>query len=115
MLGGMNISQNQIKRTLSKPESIAYVRELLGGDARAHRSALAAQVCERFDFHDARGRAQVAGCLKALRELEGRGHFALPAARTQPKRKPAPRRLPEPVAAPREVPEEAGETTPLMK
>ena len=109
MLGGMNILQNQIKRTLSNPESIAYVCELLEGDARAHRSALAAQVCERFDFHDACGRAQMAGCLKALRELEGRGHFALPAARTPPKRKPAPRRLSEPVASPREAPAEAAE------
>jgi len=109
MLGGMDILQNQIKRTLSKPESIACVRELLEGNAHAHRSELAARVCERFDFHDARGRAQLAGCLKALRELEGRGHFALPAARTPPQRKPAPRRLPEPVAAPRELPAEAGE------
>ncbi|MFH1185290.1 MAG: IS4 family transposase [Chloroflexota bacterium] len=105
----MNVIQNQIKRTLSKPESIGYVRELLEGNALAHRSELAAQVCERFDFHDARGRAQMAGCLKAMRELEGRGHFALPAARTPPRRNPSPRRLSEPVASPREVPPEAGE------
>ena len=105
----MNITQNQIKRTLSKPESIGYVRGLLESDALAHRSELAAQVCERFGFQDARGRAQLAGCLKALRELEGGGHFSLPAVHTAPQRKPSPRRLSEPVAPPREVPSEAGE------
>ena len=105
----MNAIQNQIKRTLSAPESIGYVRELLERDALAHRSELAAQVCERFDFHDARGRAQMAGCLKALRELEGRRHFTLPAGRTPPRRNPSPRRLSEPVPSPREVPPEAGE------
>jgi len=109
MLGGMNIIQNQIKRTLSEPENISYVSELLESGAVAHRSGLAGQVCERFGFHDARGRAQLAGCLKALRELEGAGHFRLPAGRTSPQRKPSPRRLAEPVAAPREVPAEAGE------
>jgi len=109
MLGGMNIIQNQIKRTLSEPENISYVSELLESGAVAHRSGLAGQVCERFGFHDARGRAQLAGCLKALRELEGAGHFRLPAGRTAPQRKPSPRRLAEPVAAPREVPAEAGE------
>ena len=105
----MNIIQNQIKRTLAEPESISYVRGLLESNALAHRSELAAQVCERFGFHDARGRAQMAGCLKALRELEGGGHFTLPAARTPPRRNPSPRRLSEPVASPREVPPEAGE------
>ena len=109
MLGGMDVVQNQIKRTLSEPESIGYVRELLGSNALANRSELAAQVCERFAFHDARGRAQMAGCLKALRELEGGGHFSLPAARRPPRCHPSPRRLSEPVASPREVPPEAGE------
>lgn len=105
----MNIIQNQIKRTLSQPESIGHVRRLLENSALAHRSELAAQVCEHFGFHDARGRAQLAGCLKALRELEGGGHFSLPAGVSPPRGKPSPRRLSGPVASPREVPSEAGE------
>ena len=109
MLGGMNILQNQIKRTLAQAESIRYIRGLLENGAVAGRSKLAVQVCERFGFRDARGRAQRAGCLKALRELEGSGHFSLPAARTPPRREPSPRRLPEVVSAPRAVPGEAGE------
>ncbi len=113
MLEGMNIIQNQIKRTLSEPESIGYVRRLLENSALVHRSELAAQVCEHFGFHDARGRSQVAGCLKALRELEGGGHFSLPAAVSPPRGNPSPRRLPEPVASPREVPAEAGEVKSL--
>ena len=86
MLGSMNIVQNQIKRTLAEPESIEYVRGLLESNPLAQRSELAVVVCERFGFHDARGWAQVSGCLKALRELEGHGHFTLQEARTSPPR-----------------------------
>jgi len=72
-----------------------------------HRSALARRVCERFEFYDVRGEAQLAGCLKALRELEAGGHFTLPAARRRPGPK-SPRRLSEPVPLPGEVPSQAG-------
>ena len=109
MLGSMNIVQNQIKRTLAEPESIEYVRRLLESNRLAHRSELAVVVCERFGFHDARGWAQVSGCLKALRELEGHGHFTLPAARTSPRRSRSPQRLSAPVAPPVGVPAELGE------
>ena len=100
-------TQNQIKRVLSEPAGIQCVCRLLEHKEIAHRSALAALVCEQFGFHDARGRPQRAGCLKALRELEAVGHFALPAARRSPGRS-APRRLPEPVPLPAEVPDQAG-------
>ena len=73
--------QSQIKRTLSEPEGLARVRALMG---EAHRSALADRVCAEFGFIDARGRAQRAGCLKALRRLERAGRIALPAPRTTP-------------------------------
>lgn len=108
MLGSMNIIQNEIKRTLAEPESIEYVRGLLESNRVAHRSELAVVVCERFGFHDARGWAQVPGCLKALRELEGHGHFTLPAARTSPPRSRSPQRLSTPVAPPVGVPAEIG-------
>ena len=35
-------------------------------------------MCGHFGFLDARSRAQTAGCVKALRELERAGHFVLP-------------------------------------
>lgn len=107
MLGGMNILQNQIKRTLSEPGNIVFIRGLLDSHTVAPRSELAVRVCERFGFQDARGRMQLAGCLKALRELEEGGHFSLPAARVGPGRG-SPRRLSEPVALPGAVPSEVG-------
>ena len=100
-------TQNQIKRVLSEPSSIQYVCQLLESKEIPHRSALAALVCEQYGFHDARGRQQGAGCLKALRELETAGHFTLPTARRSPGRS-SPRRLPEPVPLPTEVPGQAG-------
>ena len=97
-------TQNQIKRTLSESVNTEYVSGLL--DERQeilHRSALAELVCEQFGFYDARGQKQLAGCLKALRELEVAGHFTLPAARRSPGRS-SPRRLAKPVPLPKEVP-----------
>lgn len=72
------------------------------------RTQLAEAVCERFGFYDARGRAQVAGCLKALRALERRGSLELPAARSCPSGF-SPRRLDEAVAWPVGLPERAQE------
>ena len=62
-------AQSQIKRTLSRPESIDAVRRLLSDGAHASRSSLAQAACGHFGFIDARGHAQSAGCIKALREL----------------------------------------------
>jgi len=101
------ITQNQIKRVLSQPSSIEAVGRLLESQEIPHRSALAALVCEQFQFHDARGQQQQAGCLKALRELEAAGHFTLPTARRSHHHS-SPRRLPEPVPLPAEVPDQAG-------
>jgi hypothetical protein len=105
-------TQNQIKRTLSESTSIEYVCGLLDSNEILHRSELATRVCEQFVFYDTRGQAQRSGCLKALRELEATGHFALPAARTSPGRS-SPRRLSEPVPLPVEVPLRAGEVQSL--
>ena len=101
-------TQNLIKRTLSEPASIECICGLLEGNQIVHRNKLAELVCEQFGFYDARGREQRSGCLKALRELEGAGHFVLPAARRKNGRS-SPRRLCEPVAAPIDVPARAGE------
>ena len=100
--------QNQIKRSLSKPPAIAYVAELMEGGEFIHRTELAEFLCEEFLFHDARGQAQIVGCVKALRELEAAGHFALPEAQGMPGPS-LPKRLSEAVADLVGVPAQAGE------
>ena len=108
------IKQNQIKRTLEQPGSIATVQGILSRREHASRCALADAVCRDFGFHDSRGATQNAGCAKALRELERAGHFVLPAPTrpnvTGPK---GPRRLDAAVPAPLDVPEQAGEVRAL--
>ncbi len=106
-LSGMNI-QNQIKRTLSKPETLEYVSRLLEERDFSSRSELAGFLCDQLRFYDPSGRPQRGGCLKALRELEAKGYFRLPPPRIQ-KGAPRPRRLAAPVEEPTGVPEQAGE------
>jgi hypothetical protein len=101
-------TQNQIKRKLSEPAAIKYVAGLLEVNEFVHRSELADFLCEQFGFYDARGQEQRDGCVKALRELEAAGHFALPAAQAKNGPK-TPRRLREPVGEPAGVPGKAGE------
>jgi len=47
--------QHEVKRTLSRADSVEVVRSMLSSHQWPHRSAVAAAVCERFGFHDARG------------------------------------------------------------
>lgn len=101
-------TQNQIKRTLTRPEAIEHIRSVLDGNDIMHRTQLADQICEHYGFFDARGAPQKSSCLKALRELEYGGHIVLPAPLVQPGRG-SPRRLSYPVAAPQAVPAEAGD------
>ena len=61
--------QNQIKRTLNRPESLARVNALVQDNLELHRTALADRVCATFGFTDARGRVQRAGA-------PGPGHAA---------------------------------------
>lgn len=100
-------SQSQIKRCLSDTAAVAEIRGLLANGEARHRTALARRLCERHGFYDARGRVQLAGCLKALSELSAAGHFELPAPRSRPAAG-APRRLCEPVPAAQGVPDTAG-------
>jgi hypothetical protein len=101
-------TQNQIKRNLSSKESIAYLREMLATSQFQHRTEMAQAVCEQFGFFDMRGKAQLAGSLKALRQLEAAGHFELPAVKINSGTK-SPRRLSGPLAPPTGVPPQAGE------
>jgi hypothetical protein len=106
------ITQNQVKRTLSRPKTIDYVRELLRANQFLTRTGLADFLCEKLMFFDGRGKKQRGSCLKALRELEADGRFALPAAcrKTSPQ---SPRRLSEPVPISENVPEQVGDVREL--
>jgi Domain of unknown function (DUF4338)/Transposase DNA-binding len=106
MLSHMEL-QNQIKRTLSKPETSEYISQLLKERNFGSRSELADFLCGQLGFQDPRGQHQMGGCLKALRELEAQGKFQLPPPRVE-KGGPRPRRLSEPVAEPEAVPGEVG-------
>lgn len=96
--------QNQIKRCLSEAAAIVQIRSILAQGEAANRTALATELCTRYGFHDARGRPQLGGCLKALGELAASGQIELPASRSQPRRG-SPRRLPQPVAPPVGLPD----------
>ncbi len=99
------VVQNQIKRTLSR--NLDRLHGLMQTETFLHRTALADRVCAAFGFHDARGRAQRSGCLKALRELEASRQIDLPAPRRQVRRC-GPRRLEEAVPEPVRVPDAVG-------
>jgi hypothetical protein len=99
----MIIMQNQIKRILSLPGNIEFIRNLLEKTNFPHRTALAVHLCKHFDFYDLLGKPQQGGCLKALRKLESAGHFVLPAQRTVTSRA-TPRRLEEPLPMPKNLP-----------
>ena len=98
------VVQNQIKCTLSR--ELERLHGLRKGEKFPHRTALADRVCAGFGFHDARGRTQRSGCLKAFRELEADRQIRLPAPRRRV-RPSGPRRLgravPEAVAVPDSV------------
>lgn len=105
--------QNQIKRKLAQPESIARIQGMLKSDDSLNRSRLAERVCEYFGLFNARGMVQRAGCMKALNELEKAGHFILPSRCAKSVLK-KPRRLGTPVPTPRHVPDQAGEVRGLQ-
>ncbi len=106
-------TQNLIKQTLSQPESVVVVQQILEDNKEAPRSGIAKRVCQHFGFFNAWGKPQKSGCLKALRELERVGRFRLPEAR-RPSPQTEPRRCTEPVEEPRELPSAAGQIQELQ-
>jgi hypothetical protein len=100
-------TQNLIKQTLSELSSIESIRDLLKNEEIRHRTDLATRACRQFDFYDARGQAQISGCLKALRELEAAGYFSLTAAQGKRGESTSPRRLPDRLPPPVDVPAQA--------
>ena len=99
----MESSQNQVKRTISSPEVLAFIGSLLEEDESLTRTDVARSVCEQFGFRDPRGEIQLSTCLRALRELDTEGLLELPEASFE-KGGPSPLRLTQPVANPKDVP-----------
>ena len=95
--------QNQILQTLRAPESQARLERIVAQEALNNRAAVGRRVCAEFGFVDARGSAQLAGCLKALNTLHKAGRIALPASR-RVGGAPTPQRFDAPVAAATAVP-----------
>ena len=95
--------QNQILQTLRAPESQARLERIVAREALNNRAAVGRRVCAEFGFVDARGSAQLAGCLKALNTLHKAGRIALPASR-RGGGAPTPQRFDAPVAAATAVP-----------
>ena len=95
--------QSQILQTLRAPEAQARLGPIVAHGACESRAALGREVCAQFGFVDARGSAQLTGCLKALEVLETERAIALPAPRPHPQR-PSPRCLDAPAPAPVDVP-----------
>ncbi|MCI0654399.1 MAG: hypothetical protein L0Y39_07965 [Methylococcaceae bacterium] len=65
-------TQNLIKQTLSRPESVVVVQQILEDNKEASHTAIAERVCEQFGFRNALGKAQKIGCLIALRKFQSR-------------------------------------------
>jgi len=101
-------TQNKIKWTLTQPEAIKHIINILDTNDNINRTALSYELCDYFHFFDPRGNRQHSGCLKALRQLEQAGHFRLPSStrKTVPR---SPQRLEQPVPQPRKVPVDAGQ------
>ena len=105
-------TQNQIKKKLSQPITIGTVRMLLENHGNIKIMSFAEKLCDQFGFYNPRGKKQIAGCLKALRDLEQAGLITLP----QPVRKikkRSPRRLDNPLPQPQSVPSEVGKISGL--
>lgn len=71
-------TQNQIKQTLSQPEAIKQINNILNANNNINRSKLADLICDRFHFFNPCGEKQRSGCLKASRKLEQDSFFVLP-------------------------------------
>ena len=63
------MAQTQVSRTLRRAAARSRVVAILSQEEFESRRALGRRVCEEFSFVDAKGRLQIAGCLKALAEM----------------------------------------------
>jgi hypothetical protein len=98
--------QSDVKGTLRA--HVELVKSVVTEFSDQSRTHIARVLCEQLNLKDFRGRLQLAGCLKALRELDGESLFSLPA----PRRKASPpvmRRLERAVLDPQAVPDQVEE------
>ncbi|MCY4223694.1 MAG: DUF4338 domain-containing protein [Bacteroidetes bacterium] len=58
--------------------SLSALSATVASHSGQSRSELGRAVCRQFNFINAHGRLRLPGCMKALRTLEGEGHFTLP-------------------------------------
>lgn len=93
-----------IKQTLNRQENISFVKNWLIKNNTETRTDLSKFLCTHFRFLDYRGKRQTSSCIKALRELEEKGHFKLPAPSTAKPTSWQPRRLGQKVPIPQNVP-----------
>ncbi len=101
-------TQNEIKAKLSQPANIEFICGLIGSGQYKNCKELTKFICRHFGFFDINGSEQHAGCQKALRKLEAKGHFVLPGVKFK-KRTSSPRRLHKPVPTPIDVPAQVNE------
>ncbi|MGH8547315.1 MAG: hypothetical protein ACRERU_01680 [Methylococcales bacterium] len=96
-------TQHLIKQTLSRPESVVVVQQILEDHREASRTAEGVRVCEECGFFNALGKVQTSGCLQAPRELQQAKRLQLPAARESARHSEL-RRQDSPVEAPDDLP-----------
>ena len=63
-------AQDQIADTLGDAAVQARIAGILSQESLVSRHAVGRRLCDEFGFLDARGRPQLAGCLKALAAAE---------------------------------------------
>ena len=102
-IGGM-LAQNQIARTLGDAAARSRIAGILVQESFVSRHAVGRRLCDEFGFFDARGRPQLAGCLKALTALEARSELITLPAPQAPAVHPGPHILEAAVSAVQEVP-----------
>ena len=101
---GCMLAQNQIARTLGDAAARSRIAGILAQESFVSRHAVGRRLCDEFGFFDARGRPQLAGCLKALTALEARSELITLPSPQAPAVRPGPHILQAAVSAVQEVP-----------
>ena len=78
------MAQSLISNTLQQEESLIRIQSIMAEESFASRHALGKRICTEFQFFDATGRVQLAGCLKALSNLASHQKIQLPERRRAP-------------------------------
>jgi hypothetical protein len=103
-----------IQQILAQPENTRLVTQLLESEEVINRSDLARELCEQLDLRDPKGDLRMGTMRKALRVLEAKGLWKLPAAESVGTGPWKPKRLAKPVAAPRALPAQVEEVQGLV-